>query len=842
MPITCVQRYKQLLSDLWPHQGARHRTEKRAPASPLRRAAAAVATLGIAASISNTLPTHKVMAIQHVSALTNLPDTIQGVHFGLPFNAHAPVVNGVRQDAPAYSTVDYVWGASPTGGPNVPGNTGAWHETYTPWRRESPGLSWLQQNHPDWIMYQADRKTVADWDPSLPGLPDVDTTNPAYQQWFLQNFVYPAMRNGFQGISFDNGLIHNVGKEAGHYDTNHNWVQQYSGQVLNDPTYANAQAAAFANVVQGIRSAYPNATITVNEGYNTYTNLSLWNTTAPYVDMISDEYAFNDGGSGYTTSDPGGESVSNRWLAEMQRYKTFQRDEGKGIWFNDNLPYDTSPYMTDGNTQARADVQWALANYLLIKYNHTYLDIVGNQQYGYQLFPQHEYATAQQIGAPTNDFYASQGVYMRDYTNGLTVVNPSPRDTFSVNLPSGRYKDLYGHVVTTPLSLAPHTGAVLLLTSTSTPPVNAPIPATSTPVPPTSTPVPPTNTPVPPTNTPIPATNTPIPATNTPVPAVNPAFSASIEAESASNALSGSAKVGPCAACSGGDDVQYLGRNNGALQVNGLTVPTTGAYTMTLACVSGPSARTVDVTVDGAAIAPLTCPANGSWTAAPTTVSASVSLRSGANTLSFYNGDPASPAPDLDRITVAASARFSPFAPASPTAPALPTNTSIPATSTSIPATSTPAPATSTPAPTATTLPTGKPAFSASIEAESASNALSGSAKVGPCAACSGGDDVQYLGRNNGALQVNGLTVPTTGAYTMTLACVSGPSARTVDVTVDGAAIAPLTCPANGSWTAAPTTVSASVSLRSGANTLSFYNGDPASPAPDLDRITVAAT
>jgi len=455
---------------LWPNRraGAMHRKERRAPSRPLQRCAAAIAILGIAVSTSSGRPAHKGLASPVTPAMANLPNTIQGVHFGLPFDAHVPIVNGVRQDAPSGFTVDYVWGASPTGGPNVPGNTGARHETYTPWRRESPGLSWLQRNHPDWIMYQSNRKTIARWAPDLLDLPDIDTTNPAYQQWFLRNFALPAMRNGFQGISFDNGLIHNAGRDAGHYDTSGHWVQQYSGRVLNDPTYAAAQVAAFATIVRAIHVTYPNATITVNEGYNTYTSLALWNMMVPYVDMISDEYAFNNGGSGYLTSDPGGDGAPNRWLAEMQRYETFQRDQGKGVWFDDNLPYDVAPYMTDGNTRARADIQWVLANYLLIKYNHTYLSIGGAQQYGYQLSPQHEYTTAQQIGAPTDDFFASQGVYMRDYTNGLAVVNPSAEATFSVSLPSGRYKDLYGHVMTTPLSLAPHNGAVLLLTSNHT--------------------------------------------------------------------------------------------------------------------------------------------------------------------------------------------------------------------------------------------------------------------------------------------------------------------------------------------------------------------------------------
>ena len=401
-------------------------------------------------------------AVRTVSPIDGLRDTTQGVHFGLPFNAHAAIVHEVRVEAPAGFTVDYVWGASPTGGPNVPGNTGAWHETYTPWRRESPGLHWLQQNHPDWIMYRWDRKTIAYADPSLPGLPDVDTTNPAYQQWFLQNFALPALRKGFQGISFDNGLTANIGQDAGHFDTHGRWVQQYSGRILNDQAYATAQAAAFAAIARATHAAFPRATITVNGGYNTYTTPTIWNASIPFLDMVSDEYAFNNGGSGYLASNPGGVGVSNRWLTEMQRYEQLQKDEGKGLWFINTLGYAVLPYMTDSDSRARADVAWVLANYLLIKYNHTYLAIVGDHHYGYPLIPQHEYTTVQQIGAPSGDFFAGQGVYMRNYTGGLALVNPSSTATFTVNVLPDRYTDLYGNVVHSPVSLGPHTGAVLL--------------------------------------------------------------------------------------------------------------------------------------------------------------------------------------------------------------------------------------------------------------------------------------------------------------------------------------------------------------------------------------------
>ncbi len=787
--------------------------------------------------MSNILPTHKVMAIQHTSALANLPDTTQGVHFGNTFTAYSPIVNGQRALSPAgMPPTDYVWGSSPTGGTNVPDTTNGWQETYTPWRRETvnQNLAWLKSNHPDWIEYKCDRTTIAYWYPGQTDMPDLDMTNPAYQSYFVNTFALPALARGYQGISFDNGPDINLGGECGHYDANHNWVAQYSGAILNDAAYATANGNAMLSIANAIHVQYPNATLTSNQGYNTYTLKSNWEKVLPGVNMITDEYSFNSDGTGFVTSDAGGEPrISNQWLDQMQEWQRTQKVLNKGIFFIDVLPITTlTAYESDTDASVRADVQWVLANYLMIKYNHTYVDLVGNQdasgnaQYGYPMIPQHEYPTVEQIGSATNDFYASQGVYMRDYTNGLTIVNPSSGATFSVNLPSGRYKDLYGHVVTTPLNLAPHTGAVLLLTDT---PANTPAPATSTPVPATSTSVPATDTPAP-AIAPPPATAPPLPSPG------NQAFSASIAAGAASNTFSGSARVGACAACSGGDNVQYLGRNNGVLRVNGLAVPADGAYTMTLACVSGPSARTVDVAVNGAAIAPLTCPANGSWTAAPATVSAPVSLRAGANTLAFYNSDPASPAPDLDRITIVAPVRSAPAVPtAQPTAPTLPTVAPAPATSTPAPA-NTPVPATNTP------LPSGNQAFSASIAAGAASNTFSGSARVGACAACSGGDDVQYLGRNNGVLRVNGLAVPADGAYTMTLACVSGPSARTVDVAVNGAAIAPLTCPANGSWTAAPATVSAPVSLRAGANTLAFYNSDPASPAPDLDRITIATS
>src|SRR6266581_3091724 len=109
-------------------------------------------------------------------------------------------------------------------------------------------------------------------------------------------------------------------------------------------------------------------------------------------------------------------------------------------------------------------VQWALANYLLIKNNTSYLSISGYQEYGYLLI-RPEYAAP--IGSPTNAYYALQNVYMRDFTGGLVIVNPSSSTQYTVSLPSGKYKDLYGNTIGTSYTLPVHSGVVLQL-ATST--------------------------------------------------------------------------------------------------------------------------------------------------------------------------------------------------------------------------------------------------------------------------------------------------------------------------------------------------------------------------------------
>jgi hypothetical protein len=79
------------------------------------------------------------------------------------------------------------------------------------------------------------------------------------------------------------------------------------------------------------------------------------------------------------------------------------------------------------------------------------------------------------IGQPTGAYYQSQNVYMRDFTGGKVLSNPST-NSYTVNL-GQTYTDLAGNSVTS-LVMNPHTGAVLVPVGGGAVPPPVPPPST----------------------------------------------------------------------------------------------------------------------------------------------------------------------------------------------------------------------------------------------------------------------------------------------------------------------------------------------------------------------------
>jgi alpha-galactosidase len=93
---------------------------------------------------------------------------------------------------------------------------------------------------------------------------------------------------------------------------------------------------------------------------------------------------------------------------------------------------------------------------------------------------------------------------------------------------------------------------------------------------------------------------------------------------------------------------------------------------------------------------------------------------------------------------------------------------------------------------------------------------------------------VGYIGDGASTVTFPQVDVGTSGAHTLVVHGVSA-DPRSLVVTVNAGS--PITVDVqSASWTA-PTTVSVSVSLEQGINTIAF--GNPSAYAPDLDRIVV---
>jgi uncharacterized protein YkwD len=144
------------------------------------------------------------------------------------------------------------------------------------------------------------------------------------------------------------------------------------------------------------------------------------------------------------------------------------------------------------------------------------------------------------------------------------------------------------------------------------------------------------------------------------------------EAEAATNTLTGGAQVVDCRRCSGGARVTGLGFG-GSLTFAGVLADSSGAVQVAVTYFAA-EALTASISLNGGAPVTVTFPAGRSATR-PVTVRVDATLAAGQNTVSI--GNPAGPAPDIDKLVVTTGdtpspATTSPTVPSSPSAPAQP--------------------------------------------------------------------------------------------------------------------------------------------------------------------------
>jgi hypothetical protein len=402
---------------------------------------------------------------------TSIPTTVQ---MAWVFDSQIPAADIVADEQG--QNVGYVWGASAAelaGGTALHDRYSTWEQGYCPAGGLSltcptggpPSYPWVKKNHPDWILWQANAKgkpTVIAHDKGDPG-PILDFTNPAVQSFWASQIIAPALTAGYSGIAWDHSVPYNTYGAVGHYNTHGKFVKQYSG-VADDPKYAMAQTKAYAALLAKAQAISPTASFTTSiSDFCDYTNLSDWLLPIEDSKIVFDEAGYTNWGDKkypWITA-TGAPSCKNRWLAQTQEFIALQK-QGKYLVLDDQVPMPVTPNQTVTDPTLRAMMQWALANYLLVKYTHTYFWFGQTQTYGNEIAIQPEELI--NLGSAKRDMKAEgKGpnlVYVRTYSGGMAIVNPGPHNTATFTLPLNKYKTLYSEDVNS-VTLGPHSGIVL---------------------------------------------------------------------------------------------------------------------------------------------------------------------------------------------------------------------------------------------------------------------------------------------------------------------------------------------------------------------------------------------
>ena len=217
-------------------------------------------------------------------------------------------------------------------------------------------------------------------------------------------------------------------------------MQRYTGQ-LDDPRWRTDVINWLAQVQQALHhlrhplALIPNFSI---DGFSP--SDPLIQQVVSHIDGLEDEEGFTRYGDGYL--------IGSAWLQRIQLIESVQKQH-KPYYIINQFP-----------SVAHAEIQWALASYLMGKEHSAALFISTIQGYGADL-RYDEYNM--QIGSPKGPMYQTQNVYMRDYSHGLSIVNPSATDSYAVTLNAdGHYRDVSGDLVGQTITMPPHSGTVLL--------------------------------------------------------------------------------------------------------------------------------------------------------------------------------------------------------------------------------------------------------------------------------------------------------------------------------------------------------------------------------------------
>jgi len=305
-------------------------------------------------------------------------------------------------------------------------------------------VAWHKTHHPEWISYKSDRESPAHEFKYYYGYDTpVDVANPAVRDYLFDVNVRPVVGTGrYEGVAVDNVHSTNGWQRAGVWRQD-GWRQQYSGARV-DPAYARDTADWMRWLATRVHAAgmslvlnlYPNNHRT---GLDDQTGYRL---IAEEADIILDEHGYTRKGKPIVTD--------KTWLEYVSLFADLART--KGVIVDDQIAANRAQVTP-------AVINWALANYLLVKGDRTYVAwLLDDAAAELNDFPE----LYLPIGRPREEFVRVGDVYQRRFEKVIALVNPASKASATYRVPPGEWHDLAGAELSGTVNLPPASGLVLV--------------------------------------------------------------------------------------------------------------------------------------------------------------------------------------------------------------------------------------------------------------------------------------------------------------------------------------------------------------------------------------------
>jgi len=306
-----------------------------------------------------------------------------------------------------------------------------------------PDYDWIHQNHPEWILRDANGNTVPLF---LSTEASLDFGNDAYLDWVLNTWM---PNNYLDSTDSDANATMWYLHDNGHF------LRQYFNYAPNDPvgqkynTDAGVQSA-FKNLFDRFKARWPNKKILISTGTLSYLTpsqqLPWMKDVLSHADGYFSEILTND--HAYWNSQPN--SDKRNALEATLQLADWLALNGKYFFVNLGL--------NDGKQPTQAETNYGFAFFNLMRrgnlqfYSQVMKDSGGSWQP--RVYPEMNLP----LGQPLEERQqVSPNVYRRSFEHAIAYVNLSD-SVVPISLPPGTHTNSLGQAVISPLTLASFSG------------------------------------------------------------------------------------------------------------------------------------------------------------------------------------------------------------------------------------------------------------------------------------------------------------------------------------------------------------------------------------------------